>query len=119
MYISLIFFSLKEICENSLFLLCGFDRAQLNKTMLSTIAHHSPAGTSTKTVVHYAQEVNSKQFTHFDYGKVGNMAAYGQKNPPEFSLKAITVPVASYWGQNDWLAQPQVCLLKIHPTHID
>ena len=87
--------------------------------MLSTIAHHSPAGTSTKTVVHYAQEVNSKQFTHFDYGKVGNMAAYGQKNPPEFSLKAITVPVASYWGQNDWLAQPQVCLLKIHPTHID
>lgn len=76
--------------------------------MLETIVHHTPAGTSTNTVIHYAQGIKSKKFAHWDYGKKGNIAAYGQEQPPEFSVKAITVPVASYWSQNDWLAEPQV-----------
>jgi len=100
-------FLIQDICESVLFLLCGFDEAQLNKTMLETIVHHTPAGTSTNTVLHYAQQIMSKKFTHFDFGKAGNIEAYGQEEPPEFSLKAITVPVASYWSLNDWLAQPQ------------
>ena len=33
-----------EACESVLFLLCGFDEAQLNQTMLETITHHTPAG---------------------------------------------------------------------------
>jgi len=93
------------LCQSVLFVLCGFDEAQLNKTLLETITHHTPAGTSTKTVVHYAQEINSKKFAHYDFGK-HNMDHYGQDEPPEFSLKALTLPVASYWSQNDWLAQP-------------
>ena len=76
--------------------------------MLETITHHTPAGTSTKTVEHYAQEINSKNFAHYDFGKKQNIDIYGQEEPPEFSLGAITVPVASYWSQNDWLAQPNV-----------
>ena len=95
------------LCQSVLFVLCGFDEAQLNKTLLETITHHTPAGTSTKTVVHYAQEINSKKFAHYDFGK-HNMDHYGQDEPPEFSLKAVTLPVASYWSQNDWLAQPDV-----------
>lgn len=29
----------------------------MNKTLLETITHHTPAGASTPTVLHYAQEV--------------------------------------------------------------
>merc|ERR1711992_418276 len=32
---------LQEVCSSVLFLLCGFDQAQLNKTMLDTIVHHT------------------------------------------------------------------------------
>ena len=68
---------------------------------------HTSAGTSTNTVVHYAQEINSKKFTHFDFGTDGNIDKYGQEEPPEFLIENIKVPVASYWSLNDWLAQPQ------------
>ena len=47
------------ICESVMFLLCGFDEAQMNETLLDTIVHHTPAGTSTFTVLQYAQEVTS------------------------------------------------------------
>ena len=55
--------------------------------------------------MHYAQEVNSGTFSHFDFGEDNN-AIYGQDTPPEYSLEVINVPIASYWSQNDWLAQP-------------
>ena len=100
-------FLIDELCSSVLFVLCGFDEAQLNKTMLETITHHTPAGTSTNTVIHYAQGVNSKKFSHFDFGSDGNVDHYGQEEPPEFKVEALTIPVASYWSQNDWLAQPQ------------
>ena len=96
-----------EIYSTVVFLLCGFDNAQLNKTMLETITKYTPAGTSTNTVVHYAQEVNSKKFAHFDYGKEGNLEKYNSEDPPEYSVEALTIPVTTYWSQNDWLAQPQ------------
>ena len=47
------------VCEDVIFLLMGFDKAQFNETLLDTIVHHSPAGTSARAIVHYAQEVNS------------------------------------------------------------
>lgn len=101
-------FSFSDVaCESILFILCGFDEAQLNHTMLETITHHTPAGTSTETVVHFAQGINSKKFANYDFGKKGNKEAYGQDHPPEYSVEAVKVPVASYWSQNDWLAQPE------------
>lgn len=65
------------LCGNVLFLLCGFDSSQLNevklfeltkgifftsdffKTALPVIISHSPAGASSKTILHYTQEINS------------------------------------------------------------
>ena len=89
--------STQGVCESALFLLCGFDEPQLNKTLLETIMHHTPAGTSTKTVIHYIQEIKSKKFLHYDYGKDGNLEHYGQEVPPEFDIKAVKTPIASYW----------------------
>ena len=36
------------ICESGIVLMCGFDEAQLNRTLLETITHHTPAGSSTR-----------------------------------------------------------------------
>ena len=46
-----------EFCSSILFLMCGFDSEKLNVTLLDTIFHHTPAGTSVKTLVHYGQEL--------------------------------------------------------------
>ena len=57
--------SLPQLCESVMFLLCGFDSGQANLTLIDTIIHHTPAGSSSKTLVHYGQEMasgNSKIF---------------------------------------------------------
>ena len=54
--------SLPMLCENIVFLLCGFDSGQANLTLIDTIVHHTPAGSSSKTLVHYAQEMGSGNF---------------------------------------------------------
>ena len=57
--------SIPAICGDVIFLLCGFDSEKLNMTLLDTIVHHTPAGASSKTLVHYGQEMGrSKSYTH-------------------------------------------------------
>jgi lysosomal acid lipase/cholesteryl ester hydrolase len=55
-----------------IFLLCGFNEEQFNDTLLPTIMYHTPAGASTKQIVHYGQEVNSANFAMYDLGKEEN-----------------------------------------------
>lgn len=97
----------KYICENTVFVLCGFDKEQYNATLMPVIFGHTPAGTSTKTVVHYAQEIHdSGNFQQFDYGQAENQRRYGQALPPSYSLERISTPVALFYANNDWLAGP-------------
>jgi len=96
---------LQGLCTNILFVLCGFDEPQVNTTLLETIIHHTPAGASSKTILHYAQEVNSNKFEGYDWGSdPANMAHHGSLTPPEYLLSDVTTPTAIYWGDNDWLA---------------
>ncbi|KAJ6636984.1 Gastric triacylglycerol lipase, partial [Pseudolycoriella hygida] len=112
----------KYICENTVFVLCGFDKAQYNETLMPVIFGHTPAGTSTKTVVHYAQEIHEKgNFQYFDYGTKENLVRYGQEHPPQYHLQNISTPIALFYAQNDWLAGPEdVSLLfdKLHRSTI-
>ncbi|XP_041969869.1 lipase 3-like [Aricia agestis] len=95
----------EAICENSLFVICGHDSKQFNKTLLPMILGHTPAGASTKTLVHYAQEIrNAGRFQQFDYGEDGNLREYGTDTPPAYPLHKITLPVALFGALNDWLA---------------
>ncbi|XP_046394636.1 lipase 3-like [Ischnura elegans] len=94
----------QSLCSNILFLLCGYDSKQLNDTMIPVIIGHVPAGTSTKTIIHYAQEVNSGRFSRFDYGKVENLRIYGQEVPPDYNLSLVTAPIYLHYAENDWLA---------------
>ncbi len=76
--------------------------------MLPYVLGHEPGGTSTRTVVHFAQEVNSGRFCKYDFGSAsGNRRAYGQPHPPDYRLARVTVPVALMWSDNDWLADPR------------
>merc|ERR1712121_434670 len=59
---------LEFICENVVFLIAGFDEAQMNRTMLPSVVSHLPSGTSTYTVLQYAQEIKKEIFGGFDWG---------------------------------------------------
>ena len=99
---------LQVLCESVIFLMCGFDEAQVNETLLDTIVHHTPAGASTFTLLQYAQEVTSGGFNHYDLGGDMNEEYYGQRDVPPYYLENVNIPVSLYWSQNDWLAQPAV-----------
>ncbi|WAR15129.1 LICH-like protein [Mya arenaria] len=92
-----------EICENSLFLLCGFDPGNLNKTRIPVYIGQHPAGTSVKNMVHYLQAVKESKFQMFDYGEAGNQLKYKQKSPPNYPLHRVRTKVTLYVGDNDWL----------------
>lgn len=94
------------VCENLLFIIFGFNRQQLNETMLPVLVGHTPAGASTKQMHHYGQLRNSQRFQLFDYG-VGNLVQYGSIWPPIYKLENIRTKVALYYGKNDWLAPPE------------
>lgn len=97
----------KKICANVLFLICGFDEEQFDYKLLPEILHYVPAGTSTKTVIHYNQEMVSGKFRQYDYGSKKNRVIYNATEPPEYNLFNITVPIALFYADNDWLADPQ------------
>ena len=59
--------AIPELCGSVLFLLCGVDSEKLNMTLLDTIVHHTPAGASSKTLIHYGQEMASSNIFYFTF----------------------------------------------------
>jgi len=92
------------LCTNILFVICGFNKDKMNTTLLPIIMGHTPAGSSTKQMLHYAQEIRSGYFRKYDYGFSGNLEHYGENVPPNYNLGAITAPVYLFYSHNDWLA---------------
>ncbi len=88
--------------------MAGYNADQLNTTALPVIMGHTPAGASVRSLVHYAQLVNTATFRKYNYGKATNLEIYGQETPPNYDISKITAPVALYWGQNDWMGAPSV-----------
>lgn len=93
------------ICDNIIFLFTG-PSENLNNSRVSVYTNHAPAGTSVKNFVHYAQSVNSKSFQMYDYG-VKNMERYNQTSAPLYNITNVKVPVALYYADKDWLADPR------------
>lgn len=94
------------ICENILFVLCGYDKTNMNVTRIPVYGSHTPAGTSVKNMIHFAQMFSGKKFQAYDYGHFKNKKIYGTIKPKVYNLSKVTVPVAIYSGGNDWLADP-------------
>ncbi|XP_053607592.1 lipase 3-like [Plodia interpunctella] len=91
------------ICENLIFLGCGFDYAQLNVTNLPVIYGHYPAGASVRQIVQYGQSTISGNFAKYDHGPFENMIRYGTPKPPEYALEKVSCPIAIFYSNNDWL----------------
>lgn len=89
----------KEVCANVLFLLCGFNSDQLDRSLITEILENTPAGSSVDQLVHYAQGINSAKFRMFDYGLTKNLLVYGSFSPPDYNLKAITAPVYLHYSK--------------------
>ena len=98
----------EELCENVLFSVGGYDMAEMNSTLVPFIVGHTPAGTSTINMMHYAQSVKRGLWAGYDWGsKELNMARWNTPQPPTYSYENITSPVALYWADNDILVVPQ------------
>ncbi len=79
-----------QLC-GGFFALCVGSRAdRVNATMAATYMSQLPAGSSTKTFVHYAQLFrNGGKFTKYDYGRTKNLQVYGTPDPPDYSLDKV------------------------------
>lgn len=73
------------------------------------ILSNTPAGSSTKQFVHFAQEIKSEKFRKFDFGFMKNMMVYGSFGPPEYDLRKISVPITMFYGVSDILSSEEVC----------
>jgi len=80
----------EKLCSHFFALCVGSHPDHLNSTMAATYMSQLPAGTSTKTFVHFAQLFrNGGRFTKFDYGKEKNLEVYGTPNPPNYLLQNV------------------------------
>lgn len=95
----------QEMCTMTTFLIAGFNSQEMNRTMLPVIKAHSPAGASTKNMLHYAQIVRSATFRQYDHESL-NFYRYGQLFPPSYRLAGHTAPMSFYHSTNDWMATP-------------
>jgi len=104
---------LQAVCENMLFLICGYDEKNMNETRLPVYMSHSPAGTSSRNIIHYGQIYQAQQPQMYDFGFLENQKVYGQRKPPVYSATGLAVPTAIFAGGIDTLADPKdVALLR-------
>ncbi|KRT82468.1 hydrolase, partial [Oryctes borbonicus] len=94
----------QDVCASVLFMICGWNSEQLNKTMIPVIMSNSPAGASTKQIIHYGQEITSGKFRQYDHGIISNLVTYGSITPPDYPVEDITAPVGLFYSGNDWLS---------------
>ena len=71
----------------------------MNSTLVPYIVGHTPAGTSTLNMLHYAQSVKQGLWTGYDWGSDSlNMARWNSPKPPSYSYTNISSPVALFWA---------------------
>lgn len=97
---------LNEMCSSIIFIIGGYDSAQLNLTRLPVYLSQMPAGASVQTLMHYLQLMDPG-FRRFDFGESMNMKKYGQPTPPLYNMQNVMIPVSVFWSENDVLADPQ------------
>ncbi|CAH2038107.1 unnamed protein product, partial [Iphiclides podalirius] len=97
-----------KVCKTAIFQMCGENEGQLNETVLPVFLAGVGAGTSWKTIVHFAQLILARdRFQQFDYGVWNNMRIYGDATPPEYDLAKVKLPIKLFWSQNDLLSSEE------------
>ncbi|XP_072050942.1 gastric triacylglycerol lipase-like [Amphiura filiformis] len=94
------------ICQLSLALYGGYSCEHMNSSRIPVYSANGSGGTSIWTIEHWGQMTYAKNFAMFDYGPLGNLAHYGQVRPPLYDVSEIDIPVALFYGSDDFLADP-------------
>lgn len=92
------------VCKNFMFQLCGFVVNNLDLPNLPLIIKRFPSRGSSRTLLHYAQELASGRFRRYDFEESENINVYGSLFPPEYFLENITTPVILFYSNNDWMS---------------
>lgn len=104
LYYQLCSFAFRNTCSYFLMLAMGVDYAQFNETLTPLFARHFLAGSSVKSIEHYAQLLNKGGFFKYDYNNpMVNFKKYGTYSPPEYKVSNINCKVALYYSLNDQL----------------
>lgn len=77
-----------------------------NPDRLQMYLSNIPSGQSYKCSMWYAQCIDPGNMALYDYGRIGNKAKYGQPEPPMVPLENIKIPLATFSGLYDSLADP-------------
>ncbi|CAJ0929754.1 unnamed protein product, partial [Mesorhabditis belari] len=96
------FAMLNPLCQNILFQIGGPENKQFNVSRIMVYMSHTPAGTSTSNILHWAQMVQSGKTQMFDYGSAQkNLWRYGQETPPAYNMSTFVEPTYLYYGDAD------------------
>ncbi|KAJ8719116.1 hypothetical protein PYW07_016672 [Mythimna separata] len=91
--------------ENKVSAILGHNGKQFNKTLSPLFVKQGFTGASSKTIVHYLQEIkNEGKFQMFDYGEANNLKEYGTVSPRQYPVHKITLPIALFSAESDWLS---------------
>jgi pimeloyl-ACP methyl ester carboxylesterase len=109
-------------CDSIIQSVVGSAPHNFNTSRIHVYISQTPAGTSVKTMTHYAQNIRAHTFRRFDYGCecsrdlplslcssriCKNKAVYGTMEPPPYDLNKMRYPRTSlYQGEQDSLAVP-------------
>ncbi|XP_072747886.1 lysosomal acid lipase/cholesteryl ester hydrolase-like [Anoplolepis gracilipes] len=99
------------VCAKLMFKITGYDKEQFDYSLVPVILSHAPAGSSTKTLLHYFQMYKSDRFRQYDYG-LQNLFKYHSIAPPNYDLTNIKVPIALFYSSDDLLINPVVEMIK-------
>ena len=77
-----------------------------NPARFDVFMSNEPSGQSYRTFVYYAQMINNKKFTRYDYGPIKNQKVYGQREVPLVPIENYNVPTVLMSGDLDGLATP-------------
>ncbi|KAK0427115.1 hypothetical protein QR680_010069 [Steinernema hermaphroditum] len=111
-----------KLCDNVMFLIAGPESHQLNQTRTDVYVGHTPSGTSTNNILHWAQMVKSGKVEMYDYRSAKkNQEHYGMSSPPEYDFTLINIPMYLYWSDADWLGDgkdvTEYLIPNLNPRH--
>lgn len=75
----------------------------LDPAVIPTLTALEPSPTSLHNLSHWCQLTRCGKFCAFDYGETENIRLYGKKTPPVYDISKITIPVAVFHGDKDFL----------------
>lgn len=97
----------RVLCDVEYYISYGLrDLNNLLPSKIPVIASHIPAGTSTKTFVHFMQGYVSKKFQRYNYyGVEENDMVYGSSKPPVYNVSSASAPISLFVSESDWYSQ--------------